>query len=68
MWVYIEDFKNHIGETVTLKGWVFNKRSSGKIHFLQLRDGTGTTQGILEKVKVEESVFEKAKELRIESS
>ncbi|HNW46444.1 MAG TPA: asparagine--tRNA ligase [Thermotogota bacterium] len=68
MWVYIEDFKNHVGETVILKGWVFNKRSSGKIHFLQLRDGTGTTQGIMEKAKVEESLFEKAKGLRIESS
>ena len=41
---YINDLKNHIGEEVTLKGWLYNSRSSGKLVFLQLRDGTGIVQ------------------------
>ena len=40
----IEDLKNHVGKTVTLKGWLYNQRSKGKIHFLQVRDGTGICQ------------------------
>ncbi len=43
-WVYIEDLGGHIGEEVTLKGWLYNRRSSGKVHFLLLRDGTGVCQ------------------------
>jgi asparaginyl-tRNA synthetase len=39
--------KEHIGEEVTLQGWLYNRRSSGKISFLQLRDGTGTLQAVL---------------------
>ncbi len=34
-----------IGQEVTLKGWLYNKRSSGKIRFLVMRDGTGTSRG-----------------------
>ena len=43
-WVYIKDLKEHVGESVCVKGWMYNKRSSGKIHFLQLRDGSGTVK------------------------
>jgi asparaginyl-tRNA synthetase len=43
-WVYIEDLSQHVGEEVELRGWLYNKRSSGKIHFLQVRDGTGICQ------------------------
>jgi asparaginyl-tRNA synthetase len=68
MWVYIEDFAQYVGKEVTLKGWVYNKRSSGKIHFLQLRDGTGIAQGVIEKGKVSDELFEKAKTLKIETS
>jgi asparaginyl-tRNA synthetase len=42
--VYIEELSRHVGEEVTLKGWLAGKRSSGKIHFLQVRDGTGLCQ------------------------
>ncbi|HYL59264.1 MAG TPA: asparagine--tRNA ligase [Candidatus Acidoferrales bacterium] len=42
--VYIEELSRHAGEEVTLLGWLANKRSSGKIHFLQVRDGTGVCQ------------------------
>ncbi|MDN5338276.1 MAG: asparaginyl-tRNA synthetase [Thermotogaceae bacterium] len=67
-WVYIEELKDHIGEDVEIRGWLYNKRSSGKIHFLQLRDGTGFVQGVLEKSKVDEKIFEDAKRLKLESS
>ena len=42
--VYIEELSHHAGNRVTLKGWLAGKRSSGKIHFLQVRDGTGVCQ------------------------
>jgi len=42
--VYIEELSHHAGSRVTLKGWLAGKRSSGKIHFLQVRDGTGVCQ------------------------
>ena len=42
--VYIEELSHHVGIEVTLKGWLAGKRSSGKIHFLQVRDGTGVCQ------------------------
>jgi asparaginyl-tRNA synthetase len=43
-WAYIEDLAHHVGKEVELRGWLYNKRSSGKIHFLQVRDGTGICQ------------------------
>jgi asparaginyl-tRNA synthetase len=43
-WVYIDELGRHVGAEVTLKGWLYNRRSSGKIHFLLLRDGTGVCQ------------------------
>lgn len=42
--VYIDELSRHVGEEVTLCGWLYHRRSSGKIHFLQLRDGTGICQ------------------------
>src|SRR5260370_16763283 len=42
--VYIDELKRHLGEEVTLRGWLYNRRSSGKIHFLLVRDGTGVCQ------------------------
>lgn len=64
---YIEDLKGHIGSEVTLKGWLYNSRSSGKLVFLQLRDGTGIVQCVVFKGNNEE-VFETAKGLGQESS
>ena len=55
---YIEDIGKHEGQEVTLKGWLQNKRSSGKIQFLILRDGTGTIQGVVSKATVPPEVFE----------
>jgi asparaginyl-tRNA synthetase len=58
----------HEGETVTLKGWLYNIRSSGKLLFPMFRDGTGTIQGIVPKAAVPEEVFERIKSLTQESS
>lgn len=44
MRIYIDELKNHVGSTITLKGWVYNYRASGKVKFLVLRDGTGYCQ------------------------
>jgi len=67
-WVYINDLPSYEGREVTIKGWLYNKRSSGKIHFLQLRDGTGTIQGVMVKKEVDLEEFEAAKGLWLESS
>jgi asparaginyl-tRNA synthetase len=64
---YINELKNHIGEEVTLKGWLYNSRSSGKLVFLQLRDGTGIVQCVVFKGN-DEAVFERTKALGQESS
>ncbi len=66
--VYIRDLKNHVGEEVTLKGWLYNKRSSGKIKFLILRDGSGYAQCVVFKGNVSEEIFEAADKLTQESS
>lgn len=65
--VYIDRLKEHIGREVTLKGWLYNSRSSGKLVFLQLRDGTGIVQCVIFKGN-DETVFETAKSLGQESS
>ena len=62
--IQIIDSKNHVGETVTIGAWVANKRSSGKIAFLQLRDGTAFFQGVVVKSEVPEEVFQTAKIIR----
>ena len=64
---YINELKNHIGEAVTLKGWLYNARSSGKLVFLQLRDGTGIVQCVVFKPN-DEQLFETANSLGQESS
>ena len=65
---YIEDVGKHVGQEVTLRGWVHNKRSSGKIQFLILRDGTGYIQGVIAKNAVSPEVFADADSLTHESS
>jgi asparaginyl-tRNA synthetase len=65
---YIKDLKNHVGKEVTLHGWLFNKRSSGKIRFVILRDGTGYVQCVFFKGNVSEESFELADKIGQESS
>lgn len=64
----IRDVNKHVGETVTIGSWIHNKRSSGKIQFLQLRDGSGYIQGVVVKNEVSEQVWNDAKSLTQESS
>lgn len=66
--VYIEDIENYVGEEIRLKGWLYNKRSSGKIHFLIIRDGTGFLQATMIKSEVLPEVFEISDKLTQESS
>ena len=66
--IYIKDLANHIGEEISLKGWLYNKRSSGKIKFIILRDGTGLLQCVYFKGNVTPEVFELADRLGQESS
>ena len=66
--IQIIDAKKHIGEIVQIGAWVANKRSSGKIAFLQLRDGTAYFQGIVVKNEVGEEIFQIAKNLHQETS
>jgi asparaginyl-tRNA synthetase len=68
MHVYIEDIGRHEGEEVTIKGWLHNRRSSGKIHFLILRDGSGFIQGVMSKAAVGDAVFMAADHLAQETS
>ena len=58
----------HEGQTVTLQGWLYNLRASGKLLFPIFRDGTGTIQGIVPKSAVSEELFETLKNLTLESS
>ncbi|MFP7236763.1 asparagine--tRNA ligase [Bacillus altitudinis] len=58
----------HVDEEITIGAWIANKRSSGKIAFLQLRDGTGFIQGVVVKAEVEEEVFKLAKSVTQETS
>jgi len=66
--VYIEDIDKHEGEDVTIKGWLHNRRSSGKIHFLIVRDGTGFIQGVMSKAAVGDELFRTADHLSQETS
>ena len=68
MHVYIEDIGKHEGQDVTIKGWLSNRRSSGKIHFLILRDGSGFIQGVMSKAAVGDEMFKAADHLSQETS
>ena len=58
--VSIRDLKAHEGETVHVEGWLYNRRSSKKLHFLPVRDGTGLVQGVVGLKDVGEELFERA--------
>ena len=66
--IYIEDIASHVGEEVTVRGWLHNKRSSGKLRFLIVRDGTGYLQAVVFKKAVSEETFQTASDLTHESS
>ena len=64
----IEEIAQHEGRSVTLRGWLHNRRSSGKIHFLTVRDGTGFIQAVMSKAAVGEEVFLQAGHLGQETA
>ncbi|MDP2895096.1 MAG: asparagine--tRNA ligase [bacterium] len=66
--VYVEDIGNWVGKEVTVRGWLYNMRSSGKLHFLLVRDGTGIVQCVVFKADVPEDMFELCGKLTQESA
>ena len=68
MRTYIEEIAGHEGQQVTIHGWLHNRRSSGKIHFLIVRDGTGFLQAVMSKAVVGDDAFVTADHLSQETS
>jgi asparaginyl-tRNA synthetase len=66
--IYIEDLQKHVGEEIKISGWLYNKRSSGKIRFLVIRDGSGLLQCVMVKGNVPEEVFNRFDLITQESS
>ncbi len=66
--VRVEELARHVGETVTLRGWLYNRRSSGKLHFLEVRDGSGIVQCVVFKGNVTPETFTAANHITQESS
>lgn len=67
-WVYIEDIADYVDQRVEIRGWLYNKRSSGKIRFIIVRDGTGIIQGMIYGADKDSLLFQKFDELTQESS
>ena len=67
-WVYINKVSGYIGQEIEIKGWLYNKRHSGKLWFLLVRDGTGIIQCVVSKADVTEETFENCERLTQESS
>lgn len=66
--ILIQDAKNHVSEKVTIKGWIYNFRSSGSISFLQVRDGSGLIQAIVVKNNISPERWEELKGITLETS
>src|SRR5438552_2270173 len=65
---YIRDVSKHVGNEIRIKGWLYNMRSSGKLMFPQIRDGSGIIQGVVFKKNVSEQVWNDCEKLTQESS
>src|SRR6185312_7373069 len=64
----IAELEDHAGQTVTVRGWVTHVRSSGKVAFAVIRDGTGVMQSVFVKTQLPPEVWERFKELTLETS
>jgi len=67
-WVYVEDIAGFVGQDVEIRGWVYNKRSSGKVRFLLVRDGTGIIQATAFSAEKDSLLFRQFDRLTQESS
>ncbi|MBN1222462.1 MAG: asparagine--tRNA ligase [Candidatus Aminicenantes bacterium] len=67
-WVYIEDIAGYTNQEIEIRGWLYNKRSSGKIRFLLVRDGTGLIQGTIYSPDKDHPLFQTFDLLTLESS
>lgn len=65
---YIKNFKENISKVVTIKGWLYNKRSSGPIAFLEIRDGSGWTQAVAARAAISENIWSEVETATQESS
>jgi len=68
MHAHISDIASHQGQQITIRGWLHNRRSSGKLHFLIVRDGTGFVQAVMSKAAVGDAAFTLADHLGQETS
>jgi len=66
--VRVSDLGKHTDQLVRVRGWLYNRRSKGKIHFLQIRDGSGTVQGVMVKSQVPQELFQLCGGLPYESA
>jgi asparaginyl-tRNA synthetase len=66
--VRIADLARHVGSVVRVRGWLYNRRSKGKIHFLQVRDGSGIVQAVMVKGEVPDDLFARCDTLPYEAS
>jgi len=66
--ISIRRLKDHVGETVALRGWIVQKRSSGKIGFLQFRDGTGIVQAVASRADLSEAAWADVERVTQEST
>ncbi len=66
--VRVAELNQHVGRVVRVRGWLYNRRSKGKIHFLQVRDGSGIVQAVMAKGEVPQELFECCDTLPYESA
>ncbi len=66
--ITIRQMSAHVGETVTLEGWLYSKTGKGRLQFLQVRDGGGVCQAVVFRGNVSDETFELARALTQESS
>jgi len=66
--ISIEEAGQHVGETITIRGWLRSRRDSGKLHFLTIRDGSGDIQAVVSKKAVGDEQFAVSESLTQESS
>src|SRR5687767_6275116 len=66
--VPVSRLSDHVGEEVVVRGWLYNKRSSGKLHFLEVRDGSGIVQSVVFKGDVSPELFASADHIHQEAS